>query len=251
MPHPQPIDRLLTRLTVQLCAGPLSALALYGPAGSGKSHLAAALARHPAIRQHFAGGILWAGLGANADGVTPLNLWAEQLGVDVSGHPTPAARRQALRQAIGARRLFIVIDDACTLEAAEGLRCGGPGSVHLLTTRDERLAQAFAGESHAVQLRPLKPEPACVLVQGLAPVEDLAAPRWFGRCLGFRRWMNGAHRCGWERGEIVVRGDISYQLEYTLTDGPQQDAQDALPGHTRFRTQSPFTQSPNGVDPCL
>ncbi len=128
---------LLADLAGRLCGGAAGlALSAEGLPGVGKTTLAVALAHDPAIWKHFGDGILWAGLGPQPDVMSALAAWAGVLGGDVSHLPNEAARAQAVKDAIGPRRMLLVIDDAWDINAALWLRCGGPNCAHLLTTRD-------------------------------------------------------------------------------------------------------------------
>ncbi|MCB9133229.1 MAG: hypothetical protein H6647_20090 [Anaerolineales bacterium] len=136
-------DALVDDLVARLIAGHSPALSAEGLPGVGKTTLAVVLAHHPDILAHFSDGVLWAGLGPTPDVPSQLAAWATALGIDVSDLPTPAARAQAVGNAIGQRRLLLVIDDAWHCEAADLLRCGGPRCSHLLTTRDQAIARAL------------------------------------------------------------------------------------------------------------
>ncbi len=160
-------DAIVADLSARLTVGGSVALSAEGKPGVGKTTLAVALAHHRDVLAHFSDGVLWAGLGPQPDLPSRLARWADALGVDVSDRPTVEARAQAVRDAIGHRKLLLVIDDAWQLEAAEHLRCGGPNCAHLLTSRDQGLAFAFAGRSERVE--ELAPADALELLRRLAP----------------------------------------------------------------------------------
>jgi len=160
-------DAIVADLSARLTAGGSVALSAEGKPGVDKTTLAVALAHHREVLTHFSDGVLWAGLGPQPDLPSRLARWADALGVDVSDRPTVAARAQAVRNAIGHRKLLLVIDDAWQSEAAQHLRCGGPNCAHLLTSRDQRLAFAFAGRSERVE--ELTPADALELLRRLAP----------------------------------------------------------------------------------
>jgi tetratricopeptide (TPR) repeat protein len=160
-------DAIVADLSARLTAGGSVALSAEGKPGVGKTTLAVALAHHRDVLTHFSDGVLWAGLGTQPDLPSRLARWANALGVDVSDRPTVEARAQAVRDAIGHRKLLLVIDDAWQSEATEHLRCGGPNCAHLLTSRDQRLALQFAGRSERVE--ELIPADALELLRRLAP----------------------------------------------------------------------------------
>jgi tetratricopeptide (TPR) repeat protein len=150
-------------------------LAVDGLPGVGKTTLAVALVHHPGIRRRFKDGVLWASLGLNADVASALMNWANALegaGIlneDASQIPGLAERAQVLRNAIGQRRMLLVIDDVWNIEAANTLRCGGPNCSHLVTTRDKGIAREFAGSVYAESLPTLDEIQALQLLQKLAP----------------------------------------------------------------------------------
>jgi hypothetical protein len=105
-------EALLDALVAQLLSGNTPALSAEGQGGIGKTTLAVAVARDPRVRAHFGDGVVWAGLGPQGDAVTALGQWADALGVDASQLPDVLARSQAVKNAIGQRKLLLVIDDA-------------------------------------------------------------------------------------------------------------------------------------------
>jgi tetratricopeptide (TPR) repeat protein len=162
-------DELVAELVKRLCAGQTTALAADGLPGVGKTTLAVALARHPQILAHFRDGILWAGLGRLADVASIQATWGDALGVELRDLFDPYARTQRLTNAIGHRRLLLVLDDVWQWEAADQLRCSAPGVATLLTTRDQALARRFAGAQQCVNVSVLEAQPAYELLVALAP----------------------------------------------------------------------------------
>jgi tetratricopeptide (TPR) repeat protein len=170
-------DELIQELIQRLTSGESLALSAEGKPGVGKTTLAVALAHRREVLDHFQDGVLWAGLGLEADVLSTLNTWASALGIDVSGLVDEAARQQAVRDAIGQRRLLLVIDDAWDIQAAARLRCGGPNCCHLLTTRDKGIGRQFAGLEGMQSVPPLADDPAFALLQRLAPEACAADPQ--------------------------------------------------------------------------
>ena len=64
----------------------------------GKTTLAIEIVNSPDILEHFSDEVLWAGLGPDAE-----------LGIDVRGIPTEEDRSQAVKNAVGQRRMLLVI----------------------------------------------------------------------------------------------------------------------------------------------
>jgi tetratricopeptide (TPR) repeat protein len=134
-------DSLLNELSARLQKGRY--VAVEGLPAVGKTTIAAALAHREDVRNHFDSGILWASLGPQPDLMGALAFWARELGKNISRISTEEQRAQAVRDAIGQRRLLLIIDDAWQREAADLLRCGGPECCHLLTTRIKTIACEF------------------------------------------------------------------------------------------------------------
>lgn len=161
-------DELIASLVGRLISGRLT-LSVEGQPGVGKTALAVALAHRFEVRRHFKDGILWAGLGPQADVMSVLAGWALALGQDVTHMTEMRERQQAVQRAIGQQQILLVLDDTWELESATTLRCGGPNCCHLLTTRDKELARAFAGAAQTVSVSTLADSPAFALLQELAP----------------------------------------------------------------------------------
>src|SRR5215469_7131548 len=94
--------------------------ALHGLPGAGKTALAVALTTEPDLCAHFSDGVLWAGLGPQANTLGHLARWGKLLGATPgeAEQMSATAWRQTLSSAIGSRRFFIAIDDAWNLEDA-------------------------------------------------------------------------------------------------------------------------------------
>ncbi|HEX2091579.1 MAG TPA: tetratricopeptide repeat protein, partial [Longimicrobiaceae bacterium] len=96
-------------------------------------------------------------------------------------------RAQAIRNEIGLRRMLLVVDDAWQREATLYLRCGGPNCCHLLTTRDDAIARAFAGAFGCERVLELEEDPAFELLRKLVPEAcdaDPEAARHLARSVG-------------------------------------------------------------------
>ena len=176
---------MLAELADRLIAGDNPALSTSGMPGAGKTALAVALAHHQRVLEHFDGGVLWAGLGRQPDVPGIQASWAAALGIDISGEVEPEPRKQAICNAIGQRRVLMVIDDAWALEPAKQLRCGGR-VVCLLTTRDDDIARMFA-PGQARHVPELEAGPSVELLRSLAPEAWAAEPealRQLARAVG-------------------------------------------------------------------
>jgi transcriptional regulator with XRE-family HTH domain len=162
----------LAYLQQQLCQRSHSRLtALNGLPGVGKTALAITLAHNPAIRAHFKDGILWAGLGREANLQSHLSRWGTLLGLsssEMSQFHDNQAWAVALHRTIGSRTLLLVIDDAWTLEEALILKVGGPNCALVVTTRSLSIATQIAAEG-AMTIKELNSDEGMVLLRVLAP----------------------------------------------------------------------------------
>lgn len=148
--------------------GNASLSALNGLPGIGKTTLAVALAYDEEVRDYFSDGILWAGLGPNANISNILSRWSRLLGLALEEQTDYAAWTQALRTAIGSRRMLILIDDAWSIEDVLPCKIGGPRCAHLITTRFPTVASHFAVNG-PLTLRELNGEDSISLLRHLAP----------------------------------------------------------------------------------
>ena len=175
---------LLLHLTKQLRSERHSLIALEGLPGVGKTTLAVALVQQRGVLRHFTDGVLWASLGKAPNVMALLAIWAEALGVDVSKISDPGKRSRTVKDAIGLRRMLLVIDDAWTIEAANLMRCtdqvgaaGGPHCSCILTTRNKELARALAGQPNVETVPLLESKDAYTLMETLAPEACAANPQ--------------------------------------------------------------------------
>lgn len=162
-------DDLLDNLVNRLLQDGAPSVAIHGLPGVGKSTVAVMIAHHKRLLAHFSDGVLWAGLGVNADLPSILNHWAKALEIDITELRTDAEKAQAIRDAIGHKRLLLVIDDAWQSDPALALRCGGDNCSYLLTTRDKTVARKFTSAEQTVEIPVLAEESARFLLSILAP----------------------------------------------------------------------------------
>jgi tetratricopeptide (TPR) repeat protein len=167
-------DELVTGLVERLKEG--RDLALVGLPGVGKTSLAVTIAHQSDLLAHYSDGVLWGSLGPQPDVQTILVQWGDALGRDVSQIGDTGQRVQAIRSAIGMKRVLLIIEDGWHQDAIETLRCGGPNCVHLLTTRDQDLAFEFAGPSRQHFVPLLDDDAAFELLSLLAPKACSVAP---------------------------------------------------------------------------
>lgn len=172
-------DDLLHSLKQQLLSGgPVAISAINGLPGVGKTALATALAYDDEVRVHFPDGILWAGLGYQPDMLGLLIHWGAELRCsppDMAQRSRPQAWATSIHDAIGQRRLLLIIDDAWEIAEALALQVGGPNCAHLVTTRFPEIARRFAAEATIV-VRELENADGQRLLMRLAPEVVRAEP---------------------------------------------------------------------------
>jgi len=169
-------QELLATLKARLCAhsthAPSVVLALHGLPGVGKTALAIALSHDPEVLAHFRDGILWAPAGKDPDVVGILSRWGMSLGispVEAAGLTTRDAWAQAVRTAIGTRRMLCIIDDAWTLEEVASFKVGGSSCAYLVTTRFPRVAWHMTPDG-VLPVPELSEAESVLLLDRLAPV---------------------------------------------------------------------------------
>jgi len=132
------------------------------------------------MREYFTDGILWAALGPEPNIPGIFSRWAKLLGIP---HHEMARLNQsdtwarAIHDAIGNRRMLLVIDDAWTVEDALTMKTGGTRTAHIVTTRYPSIAAHIAVET-ATQIQELNAEDSMTLLRLLAPqVVDVEAKK--------------------------------------------------------------------------
>ncbi len=175
-------DRLLTGESVGLTA-------LSGLPGVGKTVLAVQVAYDRDILAHFRDGVLWAGLGLQPNVLDLLSHWGKVLGMAPAEMKALRGRQawsRALREAIGGRRMLLVIDDVWRAEEALAFQVGGPHCRYLRTTRFPHLAvQVTVAGTLAVP--ELSDDDSIELLKHFAPqvvTDDLATAHTLVRSVG-------------------------------------------------------------------
>ena len=151
--------------------GNLAFTTLNGLPGIGKTALAVTLAHDPEMRTYFSDGVLWAGLGPNPNVPRLLSRWGLLLGISKRQMATLSGNEawaHAIRIAIGASKVLLVIDDVWQLEEALTFRVGGPNCAHLVTTRFPSIAAHMAVDG-ATMMEELNEEQSFQLLNSLAP----------------------------------------------------------------------------------
>jgi WD40 repeat protein len=158
--------------------------ALRGAGGYGKTTLAKALAHEPDIQDAYFDGILWVELGEKPDNLPSI---ISDLITRLRGVPpqlvTLDALASALGEALGDRRILMIIDDVWREQDLRPFLQSGPNTTRLITTRIDKVLPADATRQSvdAMQDR----EALDLLVRGL-PVDQIADQRSALRALVVR-----------------------------------------------------------------
>ena len=123
--------------------------ALRGAGGYGKTTLAKALAHDADIEDAYFDGILWAELGEKPENLLSI---ISDLITRLTGAPpglaTVNAAASALAEALGDRRIFLVIDDAWREQDLRPFLQGGRNTTRLITTRRDDILPQKAEREH-------------------------------------------------------------------------------------------------------
>jgi len=119
--------------------------ALRGAGGYGKTTLAKALAHDPDIQDAYFDGILWVELGERPDSlVGTIADLIERMTGERPGFEGLNAAATALGEALGDRRVLLVIDDAWHEQDLRPFLHGGPFTTRFVTTRIDQVLPADA-----------------------------------------------------------------------------------------------------------
>jgi WD40 repeat protein len=114
--------------------------ALRGAGGYGKTTLAEALAHDPDIQDAYFDGILWVVLGEKPERL--LSILTDQIELLTGERPgleTIHAAAGKLGEAMGDRRILLIVDDAWREQDLRPFLQGGPNCVRLVTTRIDKV----------------------------------------------------------------------------------------------------------------
>lgn len=135
--RPHEFDALKTKLLDSKGDAVAITAALRGAGGYGKTTLAKALAHDDDIQDAFYDGVLWVELGEQGGGRL-LALIADLVALitgEARAIATVEAARTALGEALGDRRILLVIDDVWQRHHLDAFLHGGKGTTRLVTTR--------------------------------------------------------------------------------------------------------------------
>jgi tetratricopeptide (TPR) repeat protein len=145
-------------------------IALYSSPGTGKTLIATKLAYDPELRKKYPDGVLWARLGEQPEVSSILRSWCKALNVSSNEGDwlDQELAGKIIRQALGRRRMLLVIDDAWQLDVVMSLKLGGPSCAHVVTTYLRSVALAFDAQG-AVTVRGFSPSDGLRLLAQRVP----------------------------------------------------------------------------------
>ncbi len=148
--------------------------ALRGAGGYGKTTLAKALAYDLDIQDAFLDGILWVELGEQPSLLSIISDLVEILSGDRPGLENLNAATAKLSEALGHRRILLIVDDAWRERDLRPFLQGGNSTTRLITTRRDDILPHIALRQAVDAMQ--DPEALALLAGGL-PQEEIATQR--------------------------------------------------------------------------
>lgn len=134
---------------------------LHGMGGIGKSVLAAAVARQPAIAERFADGIFWLSVGQEPKLESLQAQLCRALGYNAD-FDHAADGKQRLRDILADKAVLLVLDDVWTAKHAGMFDVVGPRSRLLVTTRDSEVLTWLDARDYPLDI--MQPEESLALL---------------------------------------------------------------------------------------
>jgi WD40 repeat protein len=146
-------DSLLSQdATTVALIGHGGTVGVQGMGGAGKTVLAAALTRDPAVQRAFPDGIFWLTVGRRPNLLGMMNLLAGWLLESEGPFTSAQAAQSAIRQAFAGRHALMILDDVWELDHAAALNLvSSPGSL-LVTTRKREVLVGVAAQEISVDV---------------------------------------------------------------------------------------------------
>lgn len=171
-PSDPPIGReqLLKHLKQRLLNG--ESCGLHGTAGSGKTLVVQSLVHDKELREAFGDGILWWSFSPDKDASALFAAWSDALGI--TGAAVAQLRRvddraRAVANEVGERKMLIVCENCEAEDTAILVRLVGTNCARIVTSLSRRVAETFSSPSGAVEIPPLAPADAAMLLAHVAP----------------------------------------------------------------------------------
>ena len=247
-------------------------IALHGAAGMGKTTMLTALAHDEIVRAQFPDGVLWAVAGEArpattvSSGVhTQLLTWASALGVTqamLSTSPALAHLKQHMFDALGSRRVLLLVDDVWAEADINAFMMVGPNSVLVFATRSTELAQQISPR-HAVPVGELSGAESLKMIEAFAPTAiEFEAKRVNELLHRLAGWPQALHIAAYQLGRAARHAqkrriqekldallgaegwDILQAIIATIVNEMPEGAQDMLYGLSLFSPKpASFTET--------
>ena len=150
-PHYLAREADLAGLKQKLLAGAAN-VGVQGMSGTGKSVLAAALARDSEVRQAFPDGIYWLTVSQKPNLLYLQNQLLRQLTGPKETLTTEQEAKDALREALEGQRALVVVDDAWTVSDADAFSVAAPPARLLITTRNREVLVGLGADEHCLDV---------------------------------------------------------------------------------------------------
>lgn len=150
----EPLAKLRNLVFTEGTGANIAVTAMAGMGGVGKTVLATALCRDPAVQRAFPDGIAWITIGRewNDDFVTRMREVARALGDDLGGYDNSLACENRYRTILREKAALVVVDDVWNVEHLKPLLVDAPRSRFLFTTRDGSIAKAVTDRRYSANL---------------------------------------------------------------------------------------------------
>jgi len=144
VPRPGELDSLRARVLQDERPATISAIAVTGMGGTGKSTLVQMLCHEQSVQEAFPDGVIWVSLGQDVTDLVPkMREVGKVLGDDVTRYDTADGASNQLRTCLRRKTALIVLDDIWQIAQIKPFLADAPNSCLLFTTRMHDLATSL------------------------------------------------------------------------------------------------------------